>query len=501
MLAKKVAYNTFIQIFGKVLGFFVSGFLLVLIAERLGTYGMGLYGTIVAFVGFFVTLADLGANLVMVREISQNESHRERITGEFLGFRLTFSLAIMILAPIIAAFIPQYPVIITHGVIIVMVAQFLLLINQMFIGMLQTQLQLDKAVLAEIVNRLINLGIIIWAIQVGYRGDAFFYLVLWATLIGSLINTFITYYFARKLWPVTAHINLKAWQKTLASIAPIGVFTFLGVIHFKADTLLLSFLKSPIDVGIYNYAYKISEIIFTFPVMFVGAVFPKLSQLLTQNKKRFSQLAQVTFDALVIGTVPFLSLIFLLAPFFTVLVARGSYADGLLAGTSLRVLTIALAAWFIGTLFTHILIMANDYKGLIRNLAIAVSLNLVLNLILIPRYSYYGAAAVTGISEIILIVLTWLYMKKSVGFAPRLRYSGPIILSTVFMYLAVSWVLAQNYLPLAVFADASRFVQMVWLLVLGGIGAVVYCACLWLLSGRSLVTDLKGIRDEVSTES
>jgi O-antigen/teichoic acid export membrane protein len=53
MLARKVAYNTAVQIFGKIIGFFISGTLLVIVSEHLGTYNMGNYVTIIAFVGFF----------------------------------------------------------------------------------------------------------------------------------------------------------------------------------------------------------------------------------------------------------------------------------------------------------------------------------------------------------------------------------------------------------------------------------------------------------------
>lgn len=494
MLAKKVAYNTFIQMVGKVVGFFISGILLVAVAERLGTYGMGNYVTILAYVGFFVSAADLGANLILVRDIAQNEKERVAITGEYLGFRLTFSLAIMLLAPIVALFIPQYGELIIKGSLIVTAAQFLLLVNQMFISMLQTQLMLDRGVFAELANRLVNLGIVLYAIRIGVTGVDFFYLVLYATLIGSVVNMLITFLFARRLWPIRPKVNLSSWRKTLATIAPIGLFTFLGIVHFKADTILLSLLKSPHDVGIYGYAYKIGEIIFTFPVMFVGSVFPKLSQLLVDNKERFRQLAQLVFTMLLLATVPFLTFVFLSAKYFTLLLSRTSFVDGLVAGTSLQILVIALFAWFITTLFIHILIMANDYKGLIRNLSISVIVNIVLNLIFIPYYSYYAAAAITGITEILMLILTVAYMKRRIGFSPRLDHFGTILLSTIGMALALLWVMRLPSFSYESFASAGRFAQMGWLLTLGFVSGAIYLALFFPLKGRKLLAELRAMK-------
>ncbi len=495
MLAKKVAYNTLVQILGKVVGFFISGALLIVVAARLGTAGMGNYVTVLAFVGFFVTLADLGANLILVRNVSQNMEERVRITGEFLGFRLTFSLLILLLAPLVAYFVPQYSDLIIKGTVIITVSQFLLLVNQMFISMLQTQLMLDKAVMAELLNRIVTLCVVLYLVHAGLHGVTFYYGVLYATLIGALVNTTFTFIFARELWPIKPIINLASWKTTFAIIAPIGVFSFLGMVHFKADTIILSLIKSPSDVGIYGYAYKIGEIIFTFPVMFVGVVFPKLSQLLTSDKDKFNHVAQLAFDALTIGTLPFLTFIFLGAKYFTVVVARSNYADAIVAGQTLQVLVAAFFAWFIGTLFIHILIMADDYRGLIRNLSIAVGLNIVLNLILIPRYSYYGAAATTCITEFIMLFLTWRYMRSNIHFSPRFRFLGIALLGTVVMAVVISLTMRLTPLSLTHFAVTNHFIQMIWLVLLAGLAGATYLAVLLPLRGKQLLALVKGVQD------
>jgi len=491
MLAKKVAYNTFAQIAGKILGFFISGVTLIIIAEHLGTFNLGNYVTIIAFVGFFSTLSDLGANLVMVRDIAQNEDDRVNITAEFLGFRITFSLIIMLLAPFIAMLVPQYGELIIKGTIIAAGVQFLLLINQLFVSMLQTQLMLDRGVFAEMLNRVVTLSLVVLAVRFNYQGIAFFYAVLYATLAGAAVNLLTTFAFARKLWPVKIKISLQAWQKTLITIAPIGLFTFLGMVHFKADTIILSLMKTPYDVGVYGYAYKIGEILFAFPTMFMGAVFPRLSQLLVTDKAKFYKFAQVSFDALLIGAIPFLTFVFLSAKYFTVLLSRNSFTDGLLAGNTLQILTFAMLSWFLATFFIHVLIMANDYNGLIRNLTIAVIFNIILNLILIPKFSYYGAAVTTGVTELLMIALTVRYTKQKLNFLPRLNYFFPIIIATLVMGLAILLITALPSSQLAIFAQESRTNQMALIAGLGLISGLVFTAVFYPFSGRKFISSFR----------
>lgn len=494
MLAQKVAYNTLIQIFGKVVGFFVSGILLVAISQQLGTYNMGNYVTVVAFVAFFVNVADLGANVIMVRDIAQNPDRREQITREFIGFRFSFSLVIMLLAPIVAQFIPQYSELIIKGSIIVTIAQFILLLNQSLVSVLQTQLMLDKAVLAEIANRITTLLLVLAIIRAGISGDDFFYAVLYATLAGSGVNLLISFLFARRLWTISPTISFAAWQKTLSLIAPIGLFTFLGMVHFKADTILLSLFKTPLDVGIYGYAYKIAEILFTFPIMFLGTVVPRLSQLFVTNRAKFNHFSQLALDVLLVGTVPFLAFVFIGSRYFTLLLSRSSVSDGIIAGQVLQILCLAMIVWFIGNLFINILIIANDYRGLIRNLVIAVALNIGLNAYFIPHHSYYGAAIVTVITEFVMFGLTLAYTARNVKFIPRWNLILPVGMATSGMLVCLWWIQRLPFFTTDVFVSQSRMGQMLVISLFAFIAMVSFGLILLVIAGNKLKTTLASLK-------
>jgi O-antigen/teichoic acid export membrane protein len=493
MSARKIAYNTVVQIAGKIIGFVISGLLLVIVADRLGTSGMGDYVTVLAFVNFFVTIADLGANLVLVREIVQREGQGERITGEFLGFRLTFSLAVLALAPLVALLIPQYTMLIVWGVAIAAVAQFILLLNQLLVSVLQTRLQLDRATLAEIANRVFSLGGVIIIGQSSLHGAGFFYALLTVVLAGSLVNFGVTYFYARKFWRLRPKYSRQALLTTVMLVLPMGIFSILGTIHFKADTILLSLLKGSYDVGIYGYAYKIGEIIFTFPVMFVGAAFPRLSTLFREDRERCKQFFESVYNILVIGTIPFLTSLFFLSPHFTLILSRNAVADGILSGQVLQVLTAAFFFWFIGTAFIHLLIAANEYASLTRNLAIAVAMNVVLNLILIPRYSYFGAAWVTFITEAVMFTLTVRYVIKNLQFRPQVKFPWAIAAASLVAIVITASIIQTPPFQFEHYTSYGRMAQMGLLIGAGGLGTIGYLAVLLLLKRQGVTTVLRAM--------
>ncbi len=485
MSARKIAYNTIAQVAGKFIGFFISSFFLVILAGHLGTTGMGYYTTVTAFVAFFVNVADLGINLVMMREIAQNPDKKEVITGEFLGFRLLYSLVIMALAPLVASFIPQYGQLIVWGVAIATLAQFILLINQTFVSVLQVSLKLDRAVFAEIVNRAVTLGCVIVGAYLVSDVTRFFYFVLWVTVLAAFVNALVSYWFARREWGIRPVFDLGRWKQILFLVVPMGAFSFLSMVHFKSDTLILSWLKPAYDVGIYGYAYKIGEILFSIPMMFIGIVFPQMSALFAkEDKSEFLELTQKSFSVLLLVTLPFIVGVYLLAPYLTTLLSRQSPADGLIAGSVLRVLALAMLAWFFGALYQHILLAGSSYKGLIRNMTIAVIINVGLNFFLIPLYSYFAAASTTVFTECIMLVLTVLYVRKTTGFVARFRGLVPILLATLVMALFVWGFERIINMSVSHFAQDGRLKQLLVLVGFGGAGAVGYLGTL-LVWGKS----------------
>ncbi len=488
MSARKIAYNTIAQVGGKFIGFFISSFFLIILASALGTEGMGYYTTVTAFVAFFVNLADLGINMVMMREVAQNPDQRERITGSFLGFRLVFSVLVMALAPVVALLVPQYNTLVVFGVVIAALAQFLLLINQTFVSVLQVSLRLDRAVLAEVVNRLLTLlFVVIGAHYYATNVAFFFYYVLWVTVGAAGANMAISYFFARKEWSFRPSYHTSEWRKILLLVAPMGLFSFLSMVHFKSDTIILSLLKPAYDVGIYGYAYKISEIMFSIPMMFIGIVFPTMSVLIKGNRAEFQEFCQKIFSVLLFISIPFIAAVYLLAPYLTTLLSRQSVTDGLIAGRVLQVLSLAMIAWFFGALFQHILLADTEYKGLTRNVALAAAINIGLNFIFIPRYSYFAASTVTVITEAIMLLLTVFYVRKQTGFMPRFQSLFPISLAAIGMYGAVALCLHGLFSDVTSFASAPRITQMGGLFVLSLVGVVVYIGLLSLWGKSSPV--------------
>ena len=95
-------------------------------------------------------------------------------------------------------------------------------------------------------------------------------------------------------------------------------------------------------------------------------------------------------------------LTFFLAPVITNLLTGGGFLG---ASQSLRILALGFPAYFVSALLMWILVGKGRYKTLLIVYTLGLIANLLLNFILIPQFSFYGASATTVISEYLILLL------------------------------------------------------------------------------------------------
>jgi len=129
----------------------------------------------------------------------------------------------------------------------------------------------------------------------------------------------------------------------------------------------------------------------------------------------------------------------------------------------LRILIFALALIFFGNFFNSILIAGNKQNKLLKILSLVAIFNILLNLILIPKFSYLGAAFSSVFTEF-LVVLGGVYVvSKELNYFPQIKNFSKIIFSGIIMVLFFFLFRQYNFL------------------VVGIIGSILYILSLWLL--------------------
>jgi O-antigen/teichoic acid export membrane protein len=212
-------------------------------------------------------------------------------------------------------------------------------------------------------------------------------------------------------------------------------------------------MKDQTAVGLYGISYKILEILIAIPGMFMGLLLPLFTKYYLQDKTRFQHIFQQAFNILVSVAVPLAVAGMLLSSKILALFGQ----DFTPATSTLQVLFIGIGFIFLGNLMGHILISAELQSKSMYIAIMGAVFNVCLNLYLIPKYSYLGAATATAITEG-LVLLSYIYLvKKHIKYFPKFQFIHLItILATSLMGLAIyfssSWnVFLQTILAIVVF--------------------------------------------------
>lgn len=454
-LARKIAYNVILNSFFKVFSTVaLSLFSIRLITGYLGQEGFGKYATVLAFFAFFSAVADLGLASVTAREISRDNADEENILGNVISLRLITSFLLFALSPLIILFFSYSPDV-EVGIIIAGAAILFSTLSLVLNGIFQKNLAMHRVAMIEFCGKVLQVAAVFLAVQQDWG-----FLAIAATLLVSLsFNAVATFLASRRYTRFRLRFDSAFWKTFLRESYPMGVTAIISFTYFKMDTILLSLMQSQAHVGIYNVAYKIMENLIFFPAMLAGLILPLLSRSIFTDRNRFEEIANKTFKVFFIIIVPLIIGTLFLAQHIVTIVSGPEFQESVLV---LRILIFALGFIFFGHYFNMLLVVGNAQRKLMQSLLVAAVVNIGLNLILIERFSYLGAASTAVVTELVVVLLTFFLTRKYIGFRPSFENTGRIVLSGITMALVLFWLEPISFF-LAGFAGVSAYLLVLWL--------------------------------------
>jgi O-antigen/teichoic acid export membrane protein len=435
-LAAKVAYNTVVQFASKIAATGLGLVAIAVITRYLGQFGFGEYTVAVTFIGFFATAADLGLTLVTVQVISRPGVDEGRAMKNLLALRLLSALAFLGIGIVTVFFFPYSPLV-KLSVAIVSGAYVFTALNQVLVGLFQKYLRTDKVAVAELAGRLV----LVAGVAVAARLDWGLTGIMVATVVSGALNFTLLFLFARRFAPLGLSFDREYWREIIKKSWPLALTIVFNLIYLRADTLLLSVLPRAsargltADVGIYGAAYRVIDVLITFPFIFAGLVLPVMAARWAQGKKdEFRLVCQRAFDLMAVLAVPILVGAQFTARQAMVLVAGDEFAA---SGPVLRVLVAGAVAVFLGVALSHAVIAIERQKAIIPAYAFVALSSLAGYLIFIPRFGLWGAAGVTVYSEFAIALASGYVVWRHSGFVPRLAVLGRSLAAAAVMAAAL----------------------------------------------------------------
>ncbi len=380
--------------------------MMVLLARYLGAEGYGTYQRAEAFVFLFSILASLGLDMILAREVAR---HTPRVS-EYLAAVMTLKL---MLGPACFALIlgfaraRGYEGDFLWGIWCYSFVLLLTAIGQSCDAVFQGLGNMGYIALANIVNQLVF--VILGGICILLGKDLRWILV--ALVAAGVMRLLVSSYLLSRVQISWVRPQPGALLYLLKQSIPIAFAASCFVVYQQLDAVLLGELKGNTQVGWYKASAKFLLFFTVLRDSFLVAVYPVFASVAHGDRTRLGNLVtrSVRYQLIV-------ALYFILCFVFLPRVAPKLLGDGFLnTATILPIMAWVLVPQTISITMSYVLIASGNQKRIMVATGLALLVNVGLNLMLIPRFGYIGAAAAAAISELAVAGVNVYYVQRYVA--------------------------------------------------------------------------------------
>ena len=223
-------------------------------------------------------------------------------------------------------------------------------------------------------------------------------------------------------------------------IKPILVFFAMScatTIYTNLDTVMLGFIKTDIDVGYYNAAIRVKSLLVTFVTSLGTVLLPRASYYVENNMvEDFKKIIGKSLSFTLIISIPLVAYFICFAEEVIMFLSGANYVNSILP-MQILMPTILLIGITNVTGMQMMVPLGLEKQVLISEVLGAI-VDLVINIMMIPNFSYVGAAIGTLIAEIIVMTYQLFILRESIlSFFKNYNYFKIIITIVAAMLLSI----------------------------------------------------------------
>jgi O-antigen/teichoic acid export membrane protein len=381
------------------------------VARHLGPAGFGALNFALALSVIVTSLATLGLDSILVRELVRGPAAEPRLLGSALLLRLAGGLAAQLLIVALAALLrPGDTLTLALTAIVGLggVLQAFLVIDLWFQARVQSRAAVLARATAFLAAVLLRVALILSAAPL--PAFAWAYVAEW--LLGALL--LLTAYRRHGGRPLAWRPSRTLLRALLADSWPLIFAGLLVNLYLRIDQVMIGQLLGNAELGVYSAAVRLAEVLPLLPGAIIASTLPAIVAAREAAPLAYADRLQRLYALVAaIGYAAAIGATLAAAPLVTLLLGPGYEA------ATPQIIVLAWAGVFVGLGMARssFLTAENLTRLHLMTVAIGCAANVLLNWLLIPRIGGLGAAVAS-------LVAYWLAAHGSCFLFPPLRPAG-----------------------------------------------------------------------------
>jgi len=426
---QKIAKNSAIIVVGDITTRFIGLIITIYIAKYLGVAEFGKYGFIFAYLSFFGILTDLGMRDILVRDMSRDKEMIPKLFGNAYIIRLVLSI-FAVVSSITAITFMGYPLSMNSLIYIASIQIFFISFSEFYSAIFQVNLQMKYSTFAKLIFKVICLILIFCVICL----NGALIQIIFAIVIAESIKTLIIYFYYRKMAKPRFEIDLQVWKYLFKEMLPIALSGVMLIFYYRIDVVMLATMKGDAPTGLYTAAYTLTEPLSVIPYAFMASLFPVMAMSLKNSQKKLIKIYRQSFKYLLIIVVPVVIGATVIADKIIQLIYGSSFSD---SASALQILIWSVMFVFLNYVLSYLLLSTSNQKLNMISVFIGTITNIILNCMLIPMFSYVGAAVATVVASALLFTINFYFVSTRLQPIPIHKIAAKPIIGGLIMGIFV----------------------------------------------------------------
>ena len=369
-----------------------------LVARTLSVDDWGTYSLVLSLTTVLDFVFDLQVGRLVLKQLAATDGTESHALGSFLALRLTLGalsygvgVAFVAAGPFPNRVVPAVAV---GGTALVFAAGWNA-INLFF----QARLWFRSVAMVLVAARVVFVGTCVALAAGGTKSPLVF---LGATVLTEAIPLPVLWFVARRHVRMRLAVEPARWVTWIKESAPIAVGAAIGAVYFRIDAVLLSALDSLRAVGLYSVGYKFADVLAYVGAALMAPAYTLLVRAWPDHTSAFAQTWRGAFTLLTVTAAGLATAFAVFAGPTISLLFGARYAP---ATDAARLIVVGQALRFPTMLLVGTLIAVGRNRPYVVASVVGFVVNVAGNLVVIPHWSYTGAAAMTVATEAGVLVL------------------------------------------------------------------------------------------------
>jgi O-antigen/teichoic acid export membrane protein len=402
---KRVLGNSLLRVGGYAVGaglFFITT---VMIARYLGAERFGHFSFILAVASVFQLIADMGVRNILIRDIALDKGNLHTHLG--VALTLLWLLSALSLSCVVGlANLLDLSDELRHSMYLAGLGVIVTFYGLGYSAVLRAFEEMDWDIFGFVLHKIIFIMLIWLVMQTSFGLQGVFAAMLLSNAVQWL------YYWGLvsiRHGRTKLSLNLTAARQLLYEAFPLGIAEILGRLTRHVDKFLLAALATPVALGLFSAAYKFLEAMHPFTVNLTLPLFPVFSRLARTSPARLFKAYEQSLKFLYVLGMPLAVILFVLSDHIVVLFFGAEYRE---ADAALKLIAPVVILLLPTSVYGYVFIALGHQRLYLRCVAASCVVNTLLGVILIPIYSYHGAAIGTLTAEAVLFALGLLMFQR-----------------------------------------------------------------------------------------